>query len=130
MYTFEDLEIWKTSRRLRNDIREMTSAFPKEERYSLTDQILRSSRSVNANIAEGFGRFNHQENIQFCRIARGSLFETLDHLICANDCRYISDEQLAVLKIDCEHCLKLINGYIAYLKKAKANQQPNNSITQ
>lgn len=122
MYTFEDLEIWKISRRLRNEIREIIASFPKEEKYSLTDQILRSSRSVNANIAEGFGRFNHQENIQFCRIARGSLFETLDHLICANDCHYISDEQIALLRIEIEQCLKLLNGYIAYLKKAKANQ--------
>ncbi len=130
MYTFEDLEIWKVSRCLRNDIREITSGFPKEEKYSLTDQILRSSRSVTANVAEGFGRFNHQENIQFCRIARGSLFETLDHLICANDCRYISDEQMSMLRVDIEQRLKLLNGYIAYLKKVKANQHLNNSITQ
>jgi len=50
----------------------------------------RASRSVNHNIAEGYGRFPFQENIQFCRIARGSLFETLDHGIIALDEGYIS----------------------------------------
>ncbi|WP_420846905.1 four helix bundle protein [Mucilaginibacter straminoryzae] len=88
----------------------------------MTDQLIRSSRSITANIAEGFGRFHYQENIQFCRTARGSLRETLDHLICAVDCNYISDTELAQLKLQYEQCLKLLNGYISYLKKAKEHQ--------
>jgi four helix bundle protein len=58
---------------------------PEAEKYNLTNQIIRSSRSVTANIAEGFGRYHFQENIQFCRQARGSLVETLDHLYCCLD---------------------------------------------
>jgi four helix bundle protein len=127
MNSFEELEVWKCARVFRNTIHQLTSNFPKEERYNLTDQVLRSSRSVTANIAEGFGRFHHQENIQFCRTARGSLTETLDHLICANDRGYITGEQLQEYRNPYEHCLKLLNGYIAYLKKAK---QANNLITQ
>jgi len=64
---FEDLEIWKQSRVLRNEIAVLVKTFPAEEKYRLADQLIRASRSVTANIAEGYGRFHYQENIQFCR---------------------------------------------------------------
>ena len=82
-------------------------------------QIVRSSRSVTANIDEGYGRYHFQENIQFCRIARGSLYETLDHLICALDENYISETEFSGYKTKYEDCLKILNGYILYLKKRK-----------
>jgi len=120
--SFENLEVWKECRKFRNLISTTTEKFPKEEKYCLTDQIKRSSRSVTANIAEGFGRFHFQENAQFCRQARGSLTETLDHLICALDLGYINDIDLSSHRIQYEQCLKLLNGYIAYLIKSKTNQ--------
>jgi four helix bundle protein len=122
MNSFEDLEVWKSTRSFRNHILKLAGTFPYEERNKLTDQIIRSSRSVTANIAEGFGRFHHQENIQFCRQARGSLNETLDHIICAFDCNYIDNNNLEELRAIHNHCLKLLNGYISYLKKAKQAQ--------
>jgi len=84
-----DLEIWKKSRSFRNEIAEVSKSFPDFEKFKLVDQIIRSSRSVTANIAEGHGRFHYQENIQFCRTARGSLLETFDHLTVALDEKYI-----------------------------------------
>ena len=120
--SFEDLEVWKECRKFRNQISTTTEKFPKEEKYFLTDQIKRSSRSVTANIAEGYGRFHFQENAQFCRQARGSLTETLDHLICALDLGYINEVDLSSHRIQYEQCLKLLNGYIAYLIKSKTNQ--------
>ena len=120
--SFEDLEVWKECRKFRNQISTTTEKFPKEEKYCLTDQIKRSSRSVTANIAEGYGRFHFQENAQFCRQARGSLTETLDHLICAVDLGYINEVDLSSHRIQYEQCLKLLNGYIAYLIKSKTNQ--------
>jgi four helix bundle protein len=116
--SFYDLEAWKAARELRNSVAELTKIFPKDEQYRLKDQIIRSTRSSTANIAEGFGRFHHKENIQFCRQARGSLFETLDHLICAYDEKIITEEVLKEYKEKVEKCLKILNGYIAYLKKA------------
>ena len=80
-----DLEIWKKSRVFRKDISALAKSFPDFEKYKLVDQIIRSSRSITANIAEGHGRFHYQENIQFCRTARGSLHETFDHLTVALD---------------------------------------------
>lgn len=57
MDTFEELEAWRAARELRKAISKMVKKFPPEEKFRLTDQIIRSSRSVAANIAEGFGRF-------------------------------------------------------------------------
>ena len=119
---FEDLEVYNKCREFRKSISEMIKLqFPKEEKYQLTAQLLNASRSVTANIAEGFGRFHYQENIQFCRIARGSLMETLEHLITAFDEGYITNEQLDRFRWQYQNCLKLLNGYISYLKKAKSN---------
>ena len=119
MESFEELEVWKKARELRISVSRLIKTFPKEENSRLRDQILRSSRSVTANIAEGFGRFHHQENIQFCRQARGSVHETLDHIICAFDEAYIQKSDLEMYRELIKACLKLLNGYIAYLKKAK-----------
>ena len=85
----------------------------------LGSQIIRSSRSIAANIAEGYGRFHYQEFIQFCRQARGSLTETLEHLICAFDEGYLSEAELKEFRNNVEELLKLINGFIAYLQKQK-----------
>ena len=65
MNTFEDLETWKSARELRKAISKLVKTFPNDERFRLVDQIIRSSRSVPANVSEGFGRFHFQENIQF-----------------------------------------------------------------
>ncbi len=120
MNSFEDLEAWKSARTLRVAISKTAKTFPLEEKYRLIDQILRSSRSTTANIAEGFGRFHYQENIQFCRQGRGSLSETLDHLICAFDEGYITMEIMGTYRIIINNCLRILNGYIAYLVKAKS----------
>ncbi len=122
MNSFKELEVWKSARELRKSISNLTKNFPKEERYRLGDQIIRSSRSVAANIAEGFGRYHYQENIQFCRQAWGSLNETLEHLICAFDEGFITEEEFKNQKAVFDSCLKLLNGYIGYLKKAVQNK--------
>lgn len=120
--SFTELDCWKEARELRKEISQLAKRFPKEEKYDLTSQIKRSSRSVTANIAEGYGRFHYQENIQFCRISRGSLTETLDHLIVAFDENYIDEEELKALQSKLEICLRLLNGYINYLKRAKQGE--------
>lgn len=122
MSTFEDLEVWKNCRDLRNRLSNMTKQFPVEEKYRLIDQLKRASRSATANIAEGYGRFHYQENIQFCRQSRGSLYEVLDHFICALDEQYIDNETFNESKADLEKCIALLNGYILYLKKRREMQ--------
>jgi four helix bundle protein len=94
MYSLEDLEVWKSARDFRKDVSDLSKTLPSREKFRLSDQIIRSSRSISANIAEGYGRYHYQENIQYCRIARGSLYETLDHIICAYDEKYIDEQKL------------------------------------
>jgi four helix bundle protein len=121
MNSFEELEVWKQCRSYRIAVRNLLVSFPIEEKYRLVDQLIRCSRSITANIAEGHGRYHYGDNIKFCRNARGSLNETLDHLICANDEDIISSQKLNELRISYENCFRLLNGYIAYLK-TKLNQ--------
>jgi four helix bundle protein len=127
MDTFEELEAWKKARELRKAISKLTEQFPAKEKFRLTDQIIRSSRSVASNIAEGFGRYHYQENAQFCRQARGSLSETLEHLICASDEDYIDEGTYKQHRGLIDECWKILNGYIAYLTKA-ANQHKKGKL--
>lgn len=123
---FYDLPVYKVCKNFRVRISKVIREyFPKSEQYLLTAQLLDSSRSVTANIAEGFGRYHHGENIQHCRIARGSLMESMDHLITARDDQYINDGLLAELNSDYKECLLQLNLYVKYLKEAKRNAKAN-----
>ena len=81
--------------------------------------MIRSSRSATACIAEGFGRFHYQENIQFCRQARGSLYELLDHIIVAEECGYIGNEKTDSIIDEIKTSIRILNGYVKYLQKRK-----------
>ena len=117
---FYDLPVYKICRDFRKQVAAIVKErLPKTEEYMLKNQILRSGRSVTANIAEGFGRFHYQENIQYCRQGRGSLAETMEHIIVAFDEKYIGEELLTVLNNNYKTCLKELNTYIKYLKSAK-----------
>ena len=119
--TFEDLAVWQLCRELRKKVSNLVKSFPKNEQYRLVDQMVRASRSVTANIAEGYGRYHYQENIQFCRQARGSLYESLDHFIVALDERYIKQSELEEFRTEIFESVKILNGYIKYLQKEKKN---------
>jgi len=117
--SFEELNVYKNAILLRQEMRKLALTFPPEEKYQLTDQLIRSTRKCPAQIAEGHGRYHHQENIQYCRIARGSLYETIDHLICAKECVYITNEYLEIKKGQITTLIKMINGYIRFLNNEK-----------
>ena len=88
-----DLEVFQLSYQFAMRIFSDTRSFPKEERYSLTDQVVRSSRSISANIAEGWGkRIYEMEFKKHLIYAMGSLEETKVWLLFARDCGYISAE--------------------------------------
>jgi len=117
--SFKDLNIWRKSRVLRKSIFEIVKKLPTEEKYRLSDQLIRCSRSVGANIAEGYGRYHFQENIQFCRMSRGSVSEIQDHLVTALDCEYISNEEYDKMTNEYNELGKMLNGYITYLRRQK-----------
>jgi four helix bundle protein len=122
MASFTELETWKQAREIRIFVSEIIKKFPLEEKFRLTDQIIRSSRSIGNNIAEGHGRFHYQDNVRFCIIARGSLSETLDHFIVARDENLISEDIFNSFQLKYDRALKLLNGYIQFIKKKKNNE--------
>ena len=124
-FGFEELEVWKKTRQFKNEIRKLTKHSPPEEKFRLTDQLIRSSRSINAVISEGHGRFTYPDQIHFCVISRGSLTETVNHLIDALDEDYIINEQLTDLKIKAKEIERLINGYLIYLRKKRDEEKKN-----
>lgn len=117
--TFESLDVWQAAKKLRQDISALVKSFPTIEKLRLADQMVRASRSVTANIAEGYGRYHFQENIQFCRHARGSLFELLDHFSVCEDEGYVGQEEIGSLRTYAIQIIRLLNGYIGYLRNQK-----------
>ena len=114
--SFTELEVWKKMRLLKIKIETLAKTFPTEEKFRLTDQVIRSSRGVNSAISEGHGRYTFPDRIHYCIIARGSLSETYNHLIDAYDCGYITLEKLTELKNEINEVEKILNGYISWLR--------------
>jgi four helix bundle protein len=109
---FKDLEVWKAARGLRHEMYLLAGKLPDSEKFGLATQIRRAAVSVTANIAEGFGRFGYQENAQFCRQARGSLYELRDHLTTCLDEGYLKAEESARIEQLAHLVGRMLNGYL------------------
>ena len=117
--TFQDLHCWQACRDLRLFVaKEVLPGLPGQEKFRLGDQMLRAARSTTANLAEGYGRYHFMDNAKFCSNARGSCWEVLDHLITGNDENLISHETLEKGRQLVHKAVRLINGYMKYLKTA------------
>ena len=114
---FTDLVVWQTARTFRKNIYLVCRGFPKQETFELSSQMRRAAVSVTANLAEGYGRFSYQENMQFCRQSRGSVYEIRDHLTTALDAGYITPEQYKQFDLQAIAVVKLINGYVRATKQ-------------
>lgn len=117
---FKDIEAWKLARKLRIAVYSVLKKLPTEERYDLASQLRRAAISCTANIAEGYGRFHFQENIQFCRMSRGSMYEIQDHLVTCLDNEYIAKEEYESIWDLSENSIRILDGYIRYLKKQRS----------
>jgi four helix bundle protein len=127
----ERLEAWSKSIDFALRIyKEVLPLLPPEERWGLSQQMRRSAQSVPANIAEGYGRYYYQDNVRFCYMARGSLEELLSHLVLAHHVGFIPPELFKQLSDQGNDLVRLINGYIAYLKRSKQGaNEPGSSHT-
>ena len=114
--SFTDLKVWQEGHALVISIYNITKKFPKEETYSLTDQMRRAASSVTANIAEGFGRQGYKEKLQFYYISQGSLIELKDHILVAKDIGYLGKEDLNLLVVKANNTHKLLQGFISKSK--------------
>ena len=128
---FEGLKVWQKAHGLMLDIHaRLIPVLPKEEKWGLCNQILRSSKSIGANIAEGFGRHYYMDNVRFCYNARGSLDETANHLKVAFDLKYCPEDIYRDLRAQSEEVRKILNGYISWLKTQKMGEkEPGANLT-
>jgi len=120
---FEDLKAWQLARQLVIECHKLADALPAKEQYDLAPQIRRSSKSVTANIAEGYGRYHYLDSLRFYYIARGSLEETINHIITAHDLTYIDDTRFQELYNLGRQAERTLNGYIGYVRKLKAGSE-------
>ena len=112
--SFQDLEVYKISRMLAKDIFEISKSFPKEERYSLTDQVRRSSRSIGAQVAEAWAKRDYERHFQSkLTDADGEQLETQHWIATAKDCNYLTDDGADNLMSQCFVIGKMINSMIA-----------------
>jgi len=91
--SYKDLEVWKVSMEFVTEIYQITSKFPSSELYGLSAQIRRCAVSIPSNIAEGAGRKNTREFIQFLYVSNGSLSELETQLEIAFRLGYITDPE-------------------------------------
>ncbi len=117
--SFEELDAWKACTEVRRFISKLTKKYPQEEKFALVDDMKRAARSSTHNVAEGFGRYHFQENIQFCRHSRGSLHELIDQLITSLDDGFITQEEYSQGRTLIVNAIGLLNGYINYLIRCK-----------
>ncbi|MBI4931114.1 MAG: four helix bundle protein [Bacteroidetes bacterium] len=111
--SFRELEVYKLSRQLSGEIFEVSKKFPKEEMYSLTDQIRRSSRSVGAQIAEAWAKRKYEKHfVSKLTDADGEQLETQHWIETALDCSYISMEAAKDLLSHCSSVGKMLNAMI------------------
>ena len=89
MNDFHDLKVWSKAHDLALAVYSATAAFPRSERFGLTDQMRRACASIATNIAEGCGREGEAELRHFLSIARGSASELEYHLLLARDLSYL-----------------------------------------
>lgn len=115
--SFIDLTVWKEGHKLVLMVYKETNTFPKEEMYSLIDQLRRAVISITSNIAEGFGRHSYKEKIQFYYMSSGSLSEARNQFIIAKDLGYISQEKYLMLENQAETVSKLLFGIIRSSKE-------------
>lgn len=118
--SFEDLEVYRPARESRKALYEVARQLPVCEKYGLAGQIRRAAVSLTNNLAEGHGRFHFLDQIGFTLTARGSLEELIDDLNVCLDEKYLAAERVAELKSSAWQVLRLLNGYLRYLRDSRA----------
>lgn len=116
---FEDLEIWNLSREICNDIEKLFETTSLGKRFSLKDQMDRSSGSIMDNIAEGFERNGNREFINFLSFSKGSCGELKSQLYRAYDKKLISKEEFETISVKIELVKNKIGAFMKYLNNSE-----------
>lgn len=109
VYSFEKLEVYQFARKFKKEIKLICASFPKDEKYVLTSQVIRSSSSISSNLAEGSGRSSNRDQAHYTNISYASGLETIDHLNSALDMNYIEEEKYTELRFRLDEILNKLN---------------------
>jgi four helix bundle protein len=112
MRDYTKIEAWKLADDLTVEVYQMTRSFPKEELYSLTNQLRRAAYSVPANISEGASREGKRDYLHFLYIARGSLSETQYFIHLSHRLGYVSDAESERLRGETKRVFACLHGLI------------------
>jgi four helix bundle protein len=118
--SFEDLMMWQEAHKLTLEVYKLTAGFPGTEKYGIVSQLRRSSSSVPANIAEGFGRATTRELLRCLQIARGELEETRYFVLLSRDLGYVTLQDCDNVGQHCNSIGRLINALGSSLKRRLA----------
>ena len=116
--TFEELEIWKTARRLTQEVYALSSTLQFSKDYGLRDQMRRASVSIMSNVAEGFERGGNQEFTQYLYVAKASCGEVRSQLYVALDQEYIDQKTTDDLLAVTQRLSVMIKHLIDHLKRS------------
>ena len=116
---FEDLEVWQLAREICHDLENLFNSTPLGKRYSMLNQMDRSSGSVMDNIAEGFGRGGNLEFRNFLGYSKGSSTELKSQLYRAMDKKLISSDEFDSLTEKCDILNAKLGSFINYLSKTE-----------
>jgi four helix bundle protein len=109
--SFRDLLVYQKARQLQREIFRLTKSFPKDELFSLTDQIRRSSRSIGSNITEAWAKRRYEKHfISKLTDADGEQMETQHWIETALECEYINQKTSAQLMEKCLEVGRMLNG--------------------
>ena len=116
--SFRDLIVYQKAYKLAMEIFEISKSFPKEEKYSLTDQIRRSSRSVTSNIAEAWARKKYIKSfVNKLTDSLGEEYETEVWLDYSRDTKYITSEKHSEVINECDEVRKMLISMINHPEK-------------
>ncbi|MFB2772770.1 four helix bundle protein [Pelatocladus sp. BLCC-F211] len=109
---FQDLQVYQLSENLSDEIWKIINNWKLLPQDTIGKQIIRSTDSIGANIAEGVGRGSYQDNRRFIRMARGSLYDTQHWLRRAYSRKLLTTEQVETLKPIIEELAPKLNSYL------------------
>ncbi len=119
MQNFKDLRVWSKAHEITVKIYQISKSFPKDELYSLTNQLRRASSSIPANIAEGCGKNTPSDFANFLNISLGSANETEYFLILSKDLNYLSENDFNLLSDNINEVKAML---ISLIQKVRVNK--------
>ncbi len=119
MQDFRQLKVWQKAHELTLEIYRVTHGFPKEELFSLTQEMRRSAMSIPTNIAEGSGRSSDADFCRFLWISSGSAKELEYQTILAKDLKYLDEISFRKLSSALDEVKRMLTGLIQSVNRSQ-----------